>query len=325
MLSQPFSVKTKEIFTNQYWVLVLAVISCFLWGSAFPFVKLGYSLFHIQPGDTWGKILFAGYRFFLAGGFLFLVAFLTKQNLRVKKELIIHIVGLGFILTTTQYIFFYIGLSNTGGINAAILNSTSVFFTIILAHLFLDKDKLTKGKVLGVVLGFLGVLVSNHSTELFKLNFSFFGDGFIIISQLITAIGAVYVKKIAGSISIILLMAYQMIAGSLLLILPSALNLGLFPFTVSGNGFLTLIYLFLLSAVAFSIWNTLLKYNPVGKVSVYLFLIPIFGSFLSALLLGERITIFSALALLLVCSGVLAVYGKEALNSLAKLLRSTEN
>ena len=48
-------------------------------------------------------------------------------------------------------------------------------------------------------------------------------------------------------------------------------------------GLALLAYLALLSAVAFTLWSLLLKYNPVGTVSVFAFLIPGFGAALSAL------------------------------------------
>ena len=50
---------------------------------------------------------------------------------------------------------------------------------------------------------------------------------------------------------------------------------------------LMLIYLAFISACAYSIWSTLLKYNPVSKIAVFGFMNPVCGVLLSALLLGE--------------------------------------
>ena len=47
--------------------MALALISTALWGSAYPAIKIGYELFHIAADDSFSKILFAGYRFALAG------------------------------------------------------------------------------------------------------------------------------------------------------------------------------------------------------------------------------------------------------------------
>jgi len=66
-----------------------------------------------------------------------------------------------------------------------------------------------------------------------------------------------------------------------------------------------LLYMAILSAVAFALWAALLKHNRVGMVSVFNFLIPVFGALLSALFLGEEILAWrNAVALLLVCGGI---------------------
>ena len=86
---------------------------------------------------------------------------------------------------------------------------------------------------------------------------------------------------------------------------------------VSGAGLLMLGYLALVSAVAYSLWGILLKYNPVSKVAVFGFMNPVFGVLLSALLLGETgqaAGLQSLLALLLVCLGIYLVNKKEAMS-----------
>ena len=66
-----------------------------------------------------------------------------------------------------------------------------------------------------------------------------------------------------------------------------------------------LIYLALLSTAAFSIWTLLMKYNPVGRVAVYTFTIPIFGVVLSGIILGEPVfEVKNLIALALVSAGI---------------------
>ena len=74
------------------------------------------------------------------------------------------------------------------------------------------------------------------------------------------------------------------------------------------EAFLLLGYMILLSAVAFVIWTALLYYNPVGKITVYNFMTPVFGVILSAACLGENLWDWRYLvALALVCFGIFAV------------------
>ena len=78
--------------------------------------------------------------------------------------------------------------------------------------------------------------------------------------------------------------------------------------TPSGIGLLA--YLALVSAVAYSLWGILLKYNPVSRVTVFGFMNPVFGVLLSALLLGEKDQasgILGLFSLLLVSVGIYVV------------------
>ena len=75
-----------------------------------------------------------------------------------------------------------------------------------------------------------------------------------------------------------------------------------------------LVYLAVVSSVAYSLWGILLKYNPVSKVAVFGFMNPVFGVILSALLLGEGAQaagVKSLIALLLVSIGIYVVNKKE--------------
>ena len=71
-----------------------------------------------------------------------------------------------------------------------------------------------------------------------------------------------------------------------------------------------LIYLALVSAVAYSLWGILLKYNPISRVAVFGFMNPVFGVILSALLLDEKKQAFGitgVISLALVCVGIYVV------------------
>jgi drug/metabolite transporter (DMT)-like permease len=84
--------------------------------------------------------------------------------------------------------------------------------------------------------------------------------------------------------------------------------------TWTGQGVAMLIYLALVSAVAYSLWGILLKYNPVSKVAVFGFMNPVFGVILSAVLLSESgsISVISVVALALVCLGIYIVNVNKA-------------
>ncbi len=190
--------------------------------------------------------------------------------------------------TSINYAFFYIGLSNTSGTKGSIIMATSTLFTVIIARFFYKEDKLTTKKTLGLILGFAGVILVNINGGSIGGGFSLTGEGFVLIASLTGAISSVYTKSLVGDIESFLIAGYQLFLGSLFLLLVGFMGGGEILNFTSQNIWL-LIYLSFISAAAFSIWTILLKYNPVGKISIYKFTIPIFGVFLSYILLGERL------------------------------------
>lgn len=294
-------------------ILMIATICCALWGSAYPSIKIGYKLFNIGAYDTAEKFLFAGYRFTLAGIIVMLFQKLRKEKMITfdfKQNM--SIVLLGVVQTTLQYVFFYIGLSNTSGVRGSIINGTNTFFCIILAHFLCNNDKLNRRKILGCILGFSGVvLVSLNKGSALSGHFTIDGDGFIMMSALCSAFGAVISKRIIKNIDPFTITALQLMYGGVVLILLGNVMGGhLSGFTVKSS--MLLVYMALLSSVAFALWTQLIKYNRVGDISIYNFLVPVFGTLLSAFFLGENIMDIKILiSLILVSVGIYIVNSKE--------------
>jgi drug/metabolite transporter (DMT)-like permease len=295
----------KMKYTNAKFVAVIATLCCLLWGSAYPSIKIGYIFFNIASNDTASKILFAGYRFVIAGVILLILAqTVGKSIFHFSKRSISQLLLLGVIQTTLQYIFFYIGVANTTGVKGSVMNSTAAFFSVLLAHYIYQNDRLTKTKVIGCLVGFIGVIVVNFNADLLQFSFNFMGDGFVAIAALIFSVAAIYSKKLTKSMDIMVITGYSLFIGGIMLVLLGVVSGGhVSHFTLKSSSIL--IYLALLSSIAFSLWNLLLKYNNVGLVSVYNLLTPIFGSVLSAIFLGETIfELKNVVALLLVCIGI---------------------
>ena len=76
----------KLVWTNTAVVCLVALLCCFLWGSAFPGIKIGYGIFDISGEQTGLQIIFAGTRFFLAGIMAVVIGSLAhKRPLFPKK------------------------------------------------------------------------------------------------------------------------------------------------------------------------------------------------------------------------------------------------
>lgn len=293
--------------------VLLAIFCNVLWGSAYPAIKIGYTLFQID-NQLFYKILFAGIRFFCAGLLVLCLTAVGQRKIPVVRKGSRHLVLLmAIIYTTLQYLFFYIGLSHTTGSNGSIFNSTTTFMSVILAHFLYADEKLTFQKIGGCLLGFLGVLFVTFRNQ--NAGFSFFGEGFILIAAACFVIGSAMSKKAVQNNDSATVTGYNLLLGGGMLILIGLLGGGRLP-VITPAGILVLGYLILLSTVAFTVWTALLQNNPLGSLSVFNFIIPVSGTLLSAIFLRENIWHWQyPVSLLLVCIGIFMVnFGKNGLN-----------
>lgn len=302
--------KVKDILTKGWVVAFLALICCTLWGSAFPCIKIGYSLFHISSSDTGTQILFAGLRFTLAGVMTIVIGSITqKKVLLPTKKSIGRILGLCMFQTAIQYFFFYVGLAHTSGVKGSIIMGTNTLIAILAASLIYRQEELTSQKMIGCLIGFAGVVLANFSGSGIDFDFALNGEGFMLVSAISYALSSIYLKKYSKYDNPVMLSGYQFCVGGLILMAIGGMMGGrLQEASVPAVGML--LYLAFVSAAAYSIWGILLQYNPVSKVTIYGFTNPIIGVLLSAFMLHEGEQAFSLkniAALVLVAAGIYVV------------------
>ena len=297
--------KKEKILTHPASVWGIAFLCCCLWGSAFPMIKLGYEAWGITTASS--KILFAGCRFAAAGALVILFrSAVCRRWIMPSKEALPDVFCLSMVQTVAQYLFFYLGLSRTSGVRASILDGSSSFIAILLACFLFGSERFDRKKAIGCLLGLSGMVLVNLGSDALG-PFTWDGDGFILISAVAYAASSSLIKKYSVKSDPVMLSGWQFLLGGGVMIvfsLPFGGRLG----HTSAAGLGILLYLAFLSAVAYSLWGLLLEYNPVSRVTVWGFLTPVCGSFLSALLLGEKVIgVKTLLSLALVCGGIFVV------------------
>ena len=298
----------KETFKKQYKLYLLAILCTMLWGSAIPFIKIGYELFRIAPEATADQLVFAGIRFFGAAVLLTIPLSAGPQRL-ISREAATQMAVLGLIQTAGQYFFFYIGLSHTSGINASVINSAGTLLCVVLAWIVFRDEKLTARKWIGCIVGFSGILLNAVSTQKMGL-LSFRGDGCLILANVCFAVGFLYSKRSVKKTNPFLLTFGQMVIGGCVLLFLGLAMGGELP-QITWLGCLVLFYLTVVSAVAFSLWTLLLREYPSAQVGMFHFLTPVFGSLFSCLLNawgvlndGSAFTVYTVLAVICAAVGI---------------------
>lgn len=303
----------EKFFTSKLGIIAAAMFATFLWGSAFPAIKLSYTALDIGASDYDKQLLFAGYRFLLAGLMIFIFFTLFKQSLKLRRATIVPLVQLGFMQTFLQYLLFYFGLSYSTGMQGAVIAGTASFFQILFAHFLYADDSLSLRKWLGIALGFGGVLMVNLPKAGADFQFGI-GELLLLLAMMASAYGNIMARERAATMDVSYLTAYQMLFGSIGLIVVGGVSAGFFPFTFNLYTVGLIAYLAFLSAAGFVLWNNVMKYNKVGKVSMYLFLVPVFGVMLSAIFLDEVMHYTILLGLTLVVLGIIIVNRQKPSN-----------
>ena len=296
-------------------VLPSAMLCCLLWGSAFPLVKIGFSWLNISSEDIPTEILYARLRFTLAGVIAIIItSLISGKFLRPTVKSLPKVFSLSMFQTILQYLFFYIGLSNTSGVKASVIEAMNVFVALIVSCIIFRMEKFTAAKIIGSIIGFAGVVIINVSKGDLAGGLTLKGEGFILISTVAYAFSSVLMKHWSGEENPMMMSAWQFLLGGIVMsILGFALGGRISGFDLKSV--LLLIYLASLSAIAYSLWASLLKYYPVSRIAVYGFMNPVFGFILSAFLLGESeaFGLKSIAALVLVCLGIYIVnYTKKS-------------
>ena len=298
-----------NIFQHPVWASVFAFTAAFLWGWAYPFIKLGFAEFEITTEMTGSKMLFAGIRFFISGIIILSVARMTHRSFVLKEKAKANLLGsclflLAFTLlnTTLHYACFYIGLSNSLGSRAAILNSLSVFTLVILACMFFKSDKLTLRKLIGCAIGFAGILSLNMGGKESGA-FTFLGDGMIILNALCGAFAGLMTRGVGKRVDVFVGTGYSLGIGGALLMISGMLMEGTLPH-VTILGIFYLLMLIGISTIGFTLYNKLLTCNPVGKIAIWNSLIPVVGAITSCLCLHEAFEWKYAVAATLTTAGI---------------------
>ena len=302
-----------SLFARPACAVAFAILCNCFWGSAFPFIKMGYRLFAIESADTASILCFAGVRFMLGGALVALAGRILEGRWPVlpRGKVLAECCALGLWQTTAQYAFYYSAVALLTGAFGGILNSTQSFLGVILAHFLYRADRMTPAKAAGCAIGFAGVLVAtigNHGGG------SGWGIFCMMAATVIFTASGPWNKSVTRKADSFAVCCVNLgLGGAALLAIGLAMGGSLAP--QSPLAVPVLLWLAFVSGAGYVLWALLMKNNPVSRISVFGLVNPVVNVLLSALLNGEPLFEWQYLAALaLVCAGIWLVNrpGKEA-------------
>lgn len=285
---------------NKNKTMFYALSVMLLWGTLFPAVKLGYASYNIV---TTGDILFfAGVRFTVCGAIICLDAFITdRESFKAVIPSLTPILLSGFFAIILHYGFTYAALKLTDSSKTAILKQVGVLLYVCFSSLFFKEDKPTVKKLIGVLMGFAGIVAINTSSDGISFNM---GDVLIVAASFCTVFSNVISKKVFRTVKPIASTGISQLFGGAVLLIAGRLLGGSMSFSLNQSAFI-MVYICVASVFSYSIWYTVLKTGELSKLFIIKFAEPVFACVAGAMILGENIfKIQYITAFLLIATGI---------------------
>jgi drug/metabolite transporter (DMT)-like permease len=277
----------------------LALFTAILWGGNAVTIKIG--LGGIPP------LAMAGFRFCLGALMVLIWTFALRVPLGLKSGELTKLLKLG-VLFTLQIYLLNGGTQLTLAGRSAVFISTYPFFTSFFAHFFIPEDRISRLKIIGMILSFLGlVLVFSESFVLGNLH-HLTGDVMVLASAFLLGARLIFMKRLTQGIHPGKVLLWQVIFGVPAFFILSGLFEGSTDYRLSAGVISAVLYQGLVVAgLCFIIHTTLLRRYSASRLTAFGFITPVTGVLMSNLLLGEGISPGLLGSVLLVGAGITIV------------------
>ncbi|WP_424355007.1 DMT family transporter [Methanobacterium sp. MBAC-LM] len=296
-------------------VITGLILTNIFWGASGVAVKVA----QLQLGT----FEIVALRFIAAMPLLILATVLWKgwNALKIDKKDLPYIAILAFLGIPLEFLLQVTSLAYTTATCFTLIFSLSPFF-IIFASAVLIKEKITRHKAIGALIGFIGVtfIITNGSLA---VPTNLLGDAIAIMANIVWALYTVLGKSINEKYSALTVLNYTFIFGALELLPFYFISPRLSPAAFTETTWIAMIFLTIFcSLVAFLLYNYGTEKLPASIAGMFIYVQPLSGVALAAIVLGESITIYTILGTFLIIYGI---YEAERRGGLINGIKNVEN
>ena len=287
---------------NKTWLLV--ILLGFIWGSSFLFTEI--LLNYINP------VLIVFFRVSLASIILIIyVLFFTNLKFNFSKEILLTFFTMGLLNNVIPFLLIAFAQETITGGLASILNANTSFFTIFLASLFLKDERLTNYRLLGIIIGIIGVVIIVGFENLSEFKNYNFGIVLMLFSCLSYSFAGIFAKTKLTNI-------HPTISATGMLSMSTII---LFPFIIIYNGnelininstvlYYSCMFAFICSVLAYFLYFKILETNGAGNLLICTIIIPPSSILLNAFFINEIIKIYELIGLMIITAGLIILDGR---------------
>lgn len=289
------------------WAWVSFWIVSLIWGSSFLLIRIG-----IESVPA-GQMVFIRVVTAMIG--LYIVMRLRGHRLPRDRASIRDLIIIGVFNATIPYVLIAWGEKTVTSSLTSVLQATVSMFTLLIAHFTLADERMTFNKVLGLVLGFAGVVVLTSGANGSEGENTLMGQIAIIGASLSYAAGTVYVRRTvsgrlkpivvaAGSFIPATVCAIALMLGEWLIAGEAPVDLTAIP---SDQAMAVLLLGFLNTFVAYLFFYYIVQQLGAFRAANVTYVVPVVAIVLGALVLGEIIDTRFVIGAALIFSGLGAI------------------
>jgi drug/metabolite transporter (DMT)-like permease len=287
--------------TSYEWSLLLLLSA--IWGGSFYFFAI---LIKEIPVFT---IVF--FRVFLATLALWAVVFAMQLKPPTGWAQWKNYFVMGMINNVIPFSLIVWGETRVAPGLAAVLNATTPFFTVLIAHAFTANERLSWNRLTGALIGLFGVAALVGIDSIKSLGGDIIMQLAIVLASVFYGLSAVWARRFSNMPPIV--NAASQTAASSLMLLPLTLVFD-HPWALSMPSnlalFSQLALALLCTAVAYILFFTILKRAGSTNISLVTFLVPISAIILGAMLLNEQISLNHILGMAVIGLGLALIDGR---------------
>ncbi len=271
-----------------------------IWGSSFLLIKIG-----VRELDAISLV--AG-RMFIAAVAFSLLLIATRQVIARQPSDLLKLAVVGVLNSALPFVLISWSEKSLDSGLTGVLNATTPLFSLVLAHFALADDRITTNKLVGLIIGFFGVIVlasrqidTTHDNPLLA-QLAVLGAG------LCYALGAVFVRRYLRGSAPLVVAGGANIFGTLAIVAAALIMVNPLPnpSALSGDVILSVLVLGVVNTFfAYLIFYHIIAVWGASRATMVTYIIPPISLFIGVVFGNERLDLLLLLGAALIISGVL--------------------
>ena len=280
---------------------LLFILLGFLWGSSYLFIKIGVDA-GLQPFTLVSLRLLIGF------ALLAVVVAVARESLPREPRIYGHLVVLGFFSVALPFMLITWAEQSVDSSLAAVLTGAVPLFVIPIAALFLRDERFTLNKLIGILVGLVGVAIVVGFDPAELVGNELLAEMALIGAAASYAVGGVYARRNMHGLRPMIPALFQVAFALVMVSIPALILEGPIRLDIRPEALFAVVWLGLLgSGAAYLVFFRLITRWGATRTTLVAYLLPIWGILLGALVLSEPIDARLILGTALVIGGIALV------------------